>query len=435
MSAITNPVPSPVEPPPAPQAKPEEARGSRKWLILLVVVLVAGAVAWMTLRKPQQAAKPVIVFRTAKIVRGTVIRTVRISGQTSARDYANIIAPRLRGPEARASLFLLQLAKGGTMVKKGDMLAQLDAQAARDHVDDTAASVAQSKLDVQKRVGEQEVEWENLQQTLRVSKATLDKAKLDYGGSETRTVIDRELMKLSVEESAAAYQQQAEDLKNKQVSQKAERRVMEINLLKTERHLNRDLVDIKKYDIKAPMPGLVVLMSIQRGPGDQAQIQAGDQVYPGMPLIKVVDPKSMQVEANINQSECSSFRVGQECHISLDAFPGLTFKGKIFSIGALAAGGWRQNYYIRNIPVRVTIEGADPRLIPDLSAAVDVALERADNALSVPLAAVSIEGKKQVVYVKAGEGFVRREVELGLRSSTRAVVLAGLNEGEEVRLN
>ena len=49
---------------------------------------------------------------------------------------------------------------------------------------------------------------------------------------------------------------------------------------------------------------------------------------------------------------------------AFDAFPGLTMKGRIYSIAALASGGWRQNYFIRSIPVRVAIEGSDPRLIP-----------------------------------------------------------------------
>ena len=437
MSAILNPVPSPVQPAPvSPTGVPH--RRHRKAILLLLVVGFAAAVAaaWFALRRPAQPATPAVVARTAKIARGTLERSVRVSGQTSARHYANVIAPLLRGPEGRNSLFLLKVAKGGTFVKKGDLLVKLDPQSAQDHLDDTAADVVQSQLDVRRRVAEQGVEWEGLLQTLRVTKATLDKAVLDDKASEIRTPIDQEQMKLSVEEYQASYKQQGEDLKSKQVSHASEKRILEITSIRQQRHLDRHLTDLRKYEIKSTMDGLVVLMSIMRGPGDMAQIQEGDQVFPGMPVMKVVNPASMQVDGNINQAESSQFRVGQECRISLDAFPGLTFKGKIYSMGAMAAGSWRVNYYIRNIPIRVAIEGADPRLIPDLSAAVDVILERANDALLLPLGAVSEESGKPVVYVKSAEGsFARRDVELGARSNTHAVVLAGLAEGEEVRMN
>jgi hypothetical protein len=143
----------------------------------------------------------------------------------------------------------------------------------------------------------------------------------------------------------------------------------------------------------------------------------------------------MQVEANINQAESEDFRIGQPASIHLDAFPGLEFKGKIYSIGALAVGGWRQNYYIRTIPVRIAIDGADSRLIPDLSASADVVVERGVDKTIVPLAAVREESGKTVAYVKNGDNFERREVKIGMRGTLDAEVISGLRAGDEVRVN
>jgi hypothetical protein len=53
----------------------------------------------------------------------------------------------------------------------------------------------------------------------------------------------------------------------------------------------------------------------------------------------------------------------------VDAFPDLKFKGRIHSIGALATrSGMGESYWVRSVPVKIAIEGNDPRLIPDLSA-------------------------------------------------------------------
>ncbi len=167
-----------------------------------------------------------------------------------------------------------------------------------------------------------------------------------------------------------------------------------------------------------------------------ATISEGDQVYPGQPILKVVDLSSMQVEGTVNQAESEDFRIGQPAKVTLDAFPGLEFKGKVYSIGALAVGGRMQNFYVRNIPVRVAIEGLDPRLIPDLSASADVVIDKSDpNSILVPLNAIRQEGKKSYVYVKKGQAFERREVELGFRDAIQAIALAGVSVGDELRID
>jgi multidrug efflux pump subunit AcrA (membrane-fusion protein) len=184
----------------------------------------------------------------------------------------------------------------------------------------------------------------------------------------------------------------------------------------------------------APLDGLVVMATIFRG-GDMAQVQQGDQVWPGRQIMKIVDPKSMQVEGSVSQSDSSDLRIGQEAEVGLDAFSGVRYKGKVYSIGALAVGGWRENYYIRSIPVRVSIESYDSRVIPDLSAFCNITIARHASVLQVPLSAVrEIGNDKGEVWVRSGDKFDRREVKLGPRNSMNVAVVEGLTAGEEVRI-
>jgi multidrug efflux pump subunit AcrA (membrane-fusion protein) len=181
------------------------------------------------------------------------------------------------------------------------------------------------------------------------------------------------------------------------------------------------------------MAGLVVMQTIFRG-GDMGQVQEGDQVSPGQPFLKIVDVNNMQVEATVNQAESEGMRIGQRAEINFDAFPELHLTGRVYAVGALAIGSRNVNYYIRNVPIRVQIDGHDPRVIPDLSASADVVLERKDGVLQVPLEAVHTANGKSLVYVKRAEGFQAREVRLGLCSQTHAEIIAGLEVGEEVAL-
>jgi multidrug efflux pump subunit AcrA (membrane-fusion protein) len=96
--------------------------------------------------------------------------------------------------------------------------------------------------------------------------------------------------------------------------------------------------------------------------------------------------------------------------------------------------GWQQNYYLRQIPVRIAIEGQDPRLIPDLSSCGDVLLDHKNDAVLAPLEAISAENGKMLAYVRDGAGFAAREVQLGERNNNHVAVLAGLNAGDEIAL-
>ena len=74
----------------------------------------------------------------------------------------------------------------------------------------------------------------------------------------------------------------------------------------------------------------------------------------------------------------------------------------MYSIGALAVSGWRQNYFIRSIPVNIALQSRDPRLIPDLSASGNIEMESRSDALAVPQEAVFGDTGKPLVFVQTG---------------------------------
>jgi HlyD family secretion protein len=442
MSAFTQPSPRPRREPsqpapgPVPVPPPAEPRPPRRWLLPLGVVaaIVLGGALYLLLRPGSQTQTGSTgLVQTAQVTTGPIERSVRISGQTSARDFVTIRVPVFRGPDSGRELTLMNLATPGATVKQGDIVAELDAQTLRDHLDDVSDQVLQAENNVLKKKAEQEVEWESLQQSLRVAKADRDKARLDLSAAEVKTEVERELLKLTADEAEAAYTQLQRDLANKKAADLAELRILEITARQEHLHWERHESDLQRFKIRAPMGGLVVMSQLFRG-GQMHQTQEGDMVHPGQEFMKIVDPRSMQVEALVSQADSSEFRVGQRAIVGLDAFPGLRLRGRIYSIGAMAVKGMWDTYYIRNVPVLVAIEDTDSRLIPDLSAWANVPIERVESAAIIPSEAVRIDGTRSVVYVKNGKGFEKRPVELGVRTPTQVSIASGLRPGEVVAL-
>lgn len=437
MPGMMNPLSEP-QPGAAPAgAHPERRRSLHKLLFGVVIAAVACGAGYYAYNARQAAARKAAAAgttRTFTAYRGDLEVRLRVTGQTTASDYANIVVPRQRGPESGA-MVLLKVAASGSFVKKGDIIAEIDPQSAKDHLDDTLDGLRDVENNVKKKKVNNELQMTNLQQTLRQAKASVDKAHLDIKAAEIRTDIDRELLKLSLDEAQAAYKEMQLDVPLSVQSQAADLRNTELTKKVEDLHVERHASDIEKYIVRAPMDGMAVLSTFNRPGGEQVTLAVGDTVRPGQQLMKIINPKKMNVDAAINQSESSQVRIGQDARIGLDAFPGSTYPARVYSMGALAVSGGRQNYYIRSIPVSIQVLNVDSRMIPDLSASADVLLHTEQDTVIVPLAAVEAERDRTYVQVKTAEGFQRREVKLGADNGIQVAVLEGVKPGEVIRTN
>ena len=439
MSLSPQPSPAPLQPLPEPSPGPRPVptparRPPSRWKlpVALLTAGILGAAIFLLLRNRQTDTTGTTGFvKTAEVASGPIERVLRISGQTSARNFATIMVPVFRGPDSGNDLTLMKSSKPGSFVKKGDKVAEFDPQSLRDHIDDLNDTVQQAENDIEKKKADQEVSWETLQQSLRVAKADRDKARLEFKAAEVKTDIERELLKLAVDEAESAYTQLLKDVDNTKVGYQAEIRMLEITAQRHKIHRGNHAHDLERFTMRTPMDGLVVMLQMWRG-GEMRQIQEGDQVYPGQQFMKIVDPSSMQLDAVVSQADSSQFRIGQQASIGLDAFPDLEFHGRIYSIGALAVKGIWDTYYIRNIPVKIAIDGRDSHLIPDLSAWAHIPVDRHEKALVVPASAVRAESGAHIVFVKIGNRIEKRLVEIGLRTPTLVSVLSGVQPGEQV---
>jgi multidrug efflux pump subunit AcrA (membrane-fusion protein) len=109
------------------------------------------------------------------------------------------------------------------------------------------------------------------------------------------------------------------------------------------------------------------------------EVQEGDQVRPGVPFMEVVDPAIMEVQVPVNQEDLLNLHIGQKAQVHLDAYPDLVFEGQLESVDPMGTPGDFSNK-VRNFSATFSISGQDPRLMPDLSAAIDVQPGPTDQA-------------------------------------------------------
>jgi multidrug efflux pump subunit AcrA (membrane-fusion protein) len=406
---------------------------ARRWpvAVLLVVALALGGAAWYLLPRQRTDPGQAAAVKTVAAVRGVVQRTLRVTGSVAARNFSNLSVPLAQAPETGRALTIISLPSNGSIVKEGDVVAQIDGQNVQDHLDDVEAQVQQIELDLRRVRANQQARREAMEQDVRQARAQWDKAQQDIRALSVKTEIQREQLKLALEEAELNFKMVQSQLSLLDERQAAEWRIAELGQEGQIRHRNRHRHDLERMTMRASRSGQVVLRSLMRN-GEQTQVRVGDEVAAGMAIAKIVDLSSMQVEGSISQTDSELVKLGQKAVIRFDAYPGLELGGKIEAVGTMAASGRRVNYYVRRVPVRIAIQAPDPRVLPDLTASADVVLQEQDDALVIPREAVQESGGKSVVLVKQGESVVPREVEIGMSGNTLVSVISGLHEGEQV---
>ena len=193
---------------------------------------------------------------------------------------------------------------------------------------------------------------------------------------------------------------------------------------------------LAKCTIKAPIDGQVVYAEIQRwrSNGDDA-IRAGTRVREQQVIIRLPDPKKMQVKARISEARVDRVKAGMNVKIELDALPGLELHGRVKKVNPYPSD---DNWFSSNVKEYATfIEILDPpnALRPGMSAHVAIRVETMPKALQVPVQAVVEREGKFYCLVRERSKLAAREVLLGPSNEKFLVIRDGVSEGQEVAMN
>ncbi len=442
---------------PRPEIVPPAAPGPNRtklWSLILAGLVVAGGVAFYVTSqsKVKTGGGPVVTVPTVAVSLGELHATVRVSGTVAAQNFASLLAPRIMGSRSGLNrggtdmnfgggggamgdfnLVLLTLAKAGTHVKSGDVVGQFDPQFQQQRYDDYKDSVIQLENSVKKLIANLSATKEAHDQTVRSAKSDWDKAVLDLQTAPIRSQIDAEKYKLAVEQAAATYKQLVFEASLVEESQRASIAVSQLNMQQARIELQRAATNVQRLTVKSPMDGIVVMASIVRN-GEFGQVREGDQVNAGQPFVTIVDPRSMVLNATVNQVDAERLRLGMKAAIRLDAYNDVSLSGTLIGIGAMSKTSAFRASYVGEIPVRIKIDQTDPRLIPDLTGSAEIEVNAERDTLVLPRSAVFDEADGQYVFVQGPEGWLRRKVDLGLSSFTMTAIKSGVQKGEVVAL-
>ncbi|MEX1130310.1 MAG: HlyD family efflux transporter periplasmic adaptor subunit [Vicinamibacterales bacterium] len=404
----------------------------RRWSVPagVLFVLAAGVVVTMSsARGPQPAQGAGRREATYTVATRDFVRSLRLSGTVEAVQSTTIAAPRIAGPNT-SSLVITHLVKAGQMVRPGDLLVEFDRQVQLSNALDRRAELNDLEHQIRKREAEENTAVARDTSEISHAVSAVGRAELEMAKNELIPKIQAERNTQMLEQAKARLEQLRKTLELKRKAAQADLRILEIRRDKALNAMKMAETNAAKMEVRSPIGGLAVIRSMWKS-GGQAEILEGEEIRAGVPVVDIVNPERMRVRVRVNQADIIDLRPGQPVRVGLDAYPELSFGGKVTQISPLAVTSGlspKMRYFI----MLADVDRAHEKLMPDLTASVDVEISRQPASIVVPRDAVRVDGSKATVRVRQGSGFATREVTLGALSAHEAVVTAGLEDGAVV---
>jgi RND family efflux transporter MFP subunit len=380
-------------------------RRRRRWPWLLGALLLAGAAAALLLQ------------------RKTAVQVSAVLAAYPSQQYADlsasgyVVAQRRAAVASKGTGQLVELrVREGSVVKQGELIGRLDASDVRAVVAASQAGVAQSqaaKAQAEAALGQARAELSNAEIELKRQQALVAQ------GFVSSQAVDSADRRLAVARSALATQQAAIHTAQAGIAQsQAQLRVQQVNLANTE--------------IRAPFDGVVLVKNANVGdmitPFSSASGTSGA-------VVTMADMATLEVEADVSESNVARIKPEQPVEITLDALPNVRFRGTVARIVPTV------DRAKATVMTKIRFEALDARILPEMSAKVSFLSRPATPEDQQPVIAVNPKAIAQrdgqpVVFRLSGETVAVVPVSLGRKmGDLQELTGSALKFGERVVLS
>jgi HlyD family secretion protein len=427
----------------------------KKILIIGGIVLVVAIIVVATVIKSKQGD---VTVQTGKVVRSNIASIVTASGEIKPKTFVNV------GANAMGRLVSLPV-KEGDHVKKGQLVAQLENIQPEADLNATRAGLDAAQSDAAAADAAQ-----------RTASADLNRAQADYDQKSLDWQRGQDLFKSQLipkqeyDSRKAAFEGSASNLEQAKiriVQTKAQFESAQRHIKQNAATLTHASDVLAKTTYIAPYDGIVTNLPVRQG----EMVVMGIQNSPGSTIMTISDMSIVTAEVKVDETDIVNVKLGQPAEVTIDALPKQKFKGTVTEMGdnailrssgvstSQSTGGSQE---ARDFKVVVTLIDPPETLRPGLSATAKITTATRDNAVTIPIQALTIRQRGDLKEKDSKKGsnvqaaspdqakadkeelqgvFVFRAnekkaefvpVETGITGTTDIEVSKGLKEGDEI---
>ncbi len=366
------------------------------WLSLAAVILVIVATAtWFA--NASRSDSPDLKLKTVRLEKGNLLLSIPATGVVEPL-YSLELKSKASGEIAQI------LVEEGGRVKKGDVIIKIDPG-----IEEIAVRRAEANLMV-------------AMASVKKGEILLRKARL------ARSRKEKLYSKGLISEEAHEGGRHDAALRDADLS------LAQAEGIRAQEALTEARARLSETQVSAPLSGVILSLDVQRG----QIISSGTSSFSqGTPLAVIGDLSELRIKAEVDETDARKLAVSQEAIITFDAFPDLSYRGRVIRIAPLAKmkNDLAVVELLLSLGERVDPTGDAPKLRPGLSADVEVITQRLNDVMLLSRDAVHKEDGKWGISVVQGEQVSFQEVTTGISDGEQIEIKSDLPEGTEVVLN
>jgi HlyD family secretion protein len=374
------------------------------------------------------------LFRPAR--RKDLTLTIAERGTVEPANATDVVCRlRARAPASPVVATIKSVVDEGTLVKKGDVVLQLDSASIADDIKAqeirvSAARSAAAAAEHLRKLTEtrNRLDLETAEGDVEIAQIDLDRAPAGDAGEKRK----REIRLRQARNALALIKLQA---KGKEDEAAASWEGKKAILEREAERLSGLHEEIGRCTLRAPHDGVVIYHvpeQVRFGVGAQAVVAVGEAVREGQKLLQIADLSQMQLKARIHEALVSRVRAGQLATVRIDAFPDRLLRGQVRSVATVPSQQDFLSGDVKLYPTTIALPAVDASLKPGMSGDVTITVLQQKNVLAIPLTAVSRVRGRPVCYVKGTDGVDERAIATGESNDQWIEIKEGLQENEPV---
>lgn len=417
-----------------PQPSSERSMSTAKipFVTLTIGLLAPTGILSCALARATHSADPDVPVAVVK--RADLQLRVDATGELRATHTAMLIAPPIGG----GTLQIIRLLKTGTMVKAGEPVFEFDPSQQQYNLEQSQSDYEQAEQEIVSAKDNAVVQAAEDQTALLKAQFAVRQAQLEVSKGELVSAIDAQKNQLALDEANRALAQLQQDIQSHAASGQATIALDEEKAHKAKLQMEQAEQNIQNMRVTSPIDGVVVVRQNENASGGfffsgmtLPDYQEGDQVGPGSTIADVIDLSQMELATGISDSDRVNVKIGEPVEIRVDSLPGKSFQGKVKTIAGSAGGFFFDGDSGHKSAVTIELNHPSPELRPGFSAHLVILGDQLKQALWIPRQAVFEKDGKPVVYVKNGNGFEPRTIQIRYQTE-RMAIITGLAAGTQV---
>ena len=365
-----------------------------------------------------------------KVENGEFEIALTIVGELIAEKSIDITGPDFtQRRNVRSSNIKIQdLVPEGTIVKKGDYIAELDRTNLNNSLKDQLERLTTMHTNLEMKKLDSAVVLNSLRDGIKNQRFTVEEAAITLQNSKYEPPTSIRQAEIQLDKSQRVLEQLKRSYKRRVAKSKTDIYNQEYFISMVERRVKELEEVLAGFTITAPSSGMVIYKKEWRG----SKRKVGSTINPFDRVVATLpDLTSMISKSFISEIDVSKIKEGQRAKITIDAFPEKSYTGFVSSIANI--GEVLPNTNEKVFEVQIKIDGSDPLLRPSMTTGNKIIIKAFNDAVYVPIECVHA-GVDSIpfVYTKNGK---KQIVLLGESNEKNIIIEEGLEPGIMVYLN